>query len=293
MAESSTEIRQRVREFYDQIGWQQLDDGQFDDAIRFEDLRPVSREYLHRCHLRLGRYLPASGKYLLDAASGPIQYPEYLEYSRGFNFRICVDISLRALRQARQRIGAAGLCVQADVTSLPFPNDSLDGIVSLHTIYHVPKDLQERAVREIYRVLKPGTTAAIVYSWGEHSSLMKLLVNPLLYLRYLPGRIARFPFRWMRKRRRPVVVESGPQLYGFRFDYEWFASRNWGFPLEVKVWRSVSVPFLRLYVHRLLLGGYLLRWVYRMEERFPRFLGRHGYYPVLVIQKIKPADRID
>ena len=33
----------------------------------------------------------------------------------------------------------------ADVTNLPLKNDIVDAVVSLHTIYHVPKDEQRKA----------------------------------------------------------------------------------------------------------------------------------------------------
>ena len=37
-----------------------------------KDFRVVSRDYIHKCHLRVNDYLPRRGKYLLDVASGPI-----------------------------------------------------------------------------------------------------------------------------------------------------------------------------------------------------------------------------
>ncbi len=117
MAETATtppDVKQQVREFYDQVGWQQVDAGLYQNA-RYEDLRPVSQEYIHRCHLRVGRHLRTKGDYLLDAGSGPIQYPEYLEYSHGYNYRVCADISIVALQEARERIGSHGLFVVADI----------------------------------------------------------------------------------------------------------------------------------------------------------------------------------
>ena len=72
-----TNTKQQVREFYDQIGWSQVGDGLYQNA-RYEDLRPVSRDYIHMCHLRVKRYLEPYGEFLLDAGSGPVQWPEYL-----------------------------------------------------------------------------------------------------------------------------------------------------------------------------------------------------------------------
>ncbi|MEW6242318.1 MAG: hypothetical protein AB1564_16065, partial [Chloroflexota bacterium] len=102
--------KQQVREFYDQVGWSQVGEGLYQNA-RYEDLRPVSREYIHKCHLRVNRHLAPRGDFLLDAGSGPVQWPEYLTYSEGYRFRVCADISITALREARTRLGARGLYV--------------------------------------------------------------------------------------------------------------------------------------------------------------------------------------
>ena len=80
---SEGEVKQQVRQFYDQVGWQKVAGDQYQNA-RYEDLRPVSAEYIHRCHLRVGRHLAPAGRFLLDAGSGPVQYPEYLTYSQGY-----------------------------------------------------------------------------------------------------------------------------------------------------------------------------------------------------------------
>ena len=155
-----------VRDFYDQIGWEQDNDGIFEDALRFEDLRPVSSEYIKKCHQRVRNVLPHQGEYILDVASGPVQYDDYLKYHEGFEKRVCVDISFSALRAARQKLGSKGIYILGDITQLPFKENTFDAVVSLHTIYHVPFDFQAQAFKEIYRTLKSGKTAAIVYSWG-------------------------------------------------------------------------------------------------------------------------------
>ena len=161
-----TEIKQQVREFYDQVGWQQVSEGVYQNA-RYEDLRPVSREYIHRCHLRVRRHLQPQGRYLLDAGSGPIQYPEYLSYSEGYQYRVCADISHVALKDARERTGDHGLCVVADIANLPFKRDVFEGVVSLHTIHHLPPGDHVRAYQELYRVLASGSQAVVVNGWGK------------------------------------------------------------------------------------------------------------------------------
>jgi len=45
------ETKQGVRKLYDQIGWQKVSAGTYQNA-QYEDLRPVSRRYIQKCHLR-------------------------------------------------------------------------------------------------------------------------------------------------------------------------------------------------------------------------------------------------
>ena len=153
---SDVDIKQQVSQFYDEVGWQLEGDGTYQNA-RYEDLRPVAHEYIHRCHLRVKRHLKPSGRFLLDAGSGPVQYPEYLTYSEKYSYRVCADISLVALLEARKRLGERGLYVVADVSHLPFRADAFDGIVSLHTLHHLPAADQTAAYLDMYRILAPGS----------------------------------------------------------------------------------------------------------------------------------------
>src|SRR5689334_10026342 len=142
-----SETKQKVRELYDEIGWQQEADGNYQNA-RYEDLRPISAEYIHKARLRVNGALLPTGKLLLDAGSGPVQYDDYLTYSQGYEKRVCLDISIQALREARERIGAHGLFVVGDLASLPFKTDAFDGEVSMHAIHHLPVEEHPRAYAE-------------------------------------------------------------------------------------------------------------------------------------------------
>ncbi|MFZ6026494.1 MAG: class I SAM-dependent methyltransferase [Chloroflexota bacterium] len=276
--------KQQVSEFYDQVGWQEV--GVSDDGERryqnahYEDLRPVSAAYIHACHLRIGRHLDPQGYLLLDAGSGPIQYPEYLAYSKGYRYRVCADISIGGLQEARKRIGPHGLFVVCDIANLPFKADAFDGVVSLHTIHHLPQDEHGRAYDELYRVLAPARSAAIVNGWG--SAPLANLANGMVKA-----------YRRLRADRSQAEASSPPPAaaqpqgtFVKKHDAAWFqreiASR---IPAEILVWRTVNVHFLRTFIHARFGGRLLLRLLYGLEERFPHFLGKHGQYPIIVFRK--------
>jgi SAM-dependent methyltransferase len=270
-----TDIKQQVREFYDQVGWQEVSEGLYQNA-RYEDLRPVAQEYVHRCHLRVSRHLSPAGRYLLDAGSGPIQYPEYLEYSRGYERRVCVDVSIVALQEARRRIGDQGLFVVADVAYLPFKDGAFDGAVSLHTIHHLPETEHQRAFAGIHRTLAPKARSVIVNGWEE--STFSRLTDPLISLL---GR------RSAQNGKPPAESAEGKKgTFVRKHNPDWL-QREVGalFPLEIFVWRSLNVRFMRAFIRDRFGGRSLLRLVYWLEERFPHFAGRHGAYPLIVICK--------
>lgn len=287
------DIKRDVRQFYDQVGWQQVSEGVYQNA-HYEDLRPVARGYIHDCHLRLLRHLRPQGRYLLDAGSGPIQYPEYLEYSRGYQYRVCADISFIALQEARQRIGAHGLFVVADIANLPFKSGAFEGAVSLHTIHHLPEGEHLQAYSELQRTLTPGASAAVVNGWPGSSMMRRFepLVRLSLRLRNLANRLLGVEAP-RKARKESARQEATPEnelpkgTFTQRHDVAWVRNVVGALmPVEIYVWRSVSVRFLRALIHPWLGGRLWLRLLYWLEERNPRYFGENGQYPIIVIKKV-------
>lgn len=283
------EIKRQVRQFYDRVGWQRVGDCCYQNA-RYEDLRPVSREYIHRCHMRILQHLAPNGSYMLDAGSGPIQYPEYLEYSKGYKYRVCADISYVALEEARSRIGDHGLYVVADVANLPFAARVFEGVTSLHTIHHLPVKDQKNAYQEIYRVLAASRVAVIVNGWRQSAimrgfnPLIRLAKRLLAFYRKVSGR-SRVGFE------QEISSEASENrdpkgTYVHRQNPAWLTGEiGTLMPVEILVWRSVSTRFLRALIHRRLGGRWVLKVLFWLEERAPHFFGLYGQYPLIVIRK--------
>jgi len=273
--------KQKVKDFYDEVGWMQDSEGLFQNA-RFEDMRPVSREYIHKCHLRVNRHLAPTGYCLLDAGSGPVQWPEYLTYSDGYRFRVCADISITALKAARIQLGARGLYVVADIANLPFMPDAFDGVVSIHAIHHLPVEEHKRAYVELHRVLKPGRAAVAVNGW--YRPLLMRVVDPLIRIgRMLSGRSPKRKKDWSdgSLQEGTFVQKMTPRRLK--------AELNSLMHYEIFAWRSLSPRFMQWFVRPGAGGLILLRAVYWLEERFPHFFGKHGQYPLIVICKPERA----
>ncbi|HZU86475.1 MAG TPA: class I SAM-dependent methyltransferase, partial [Anaerolineaceae bacterium] len=292
------QIKQEVRSFYDRIGWHIENDGLYQNA-RYEDLRPVSQEYIHKCHLRVNRFITRQGNLLLDLGSGPVQYPEYLTYSENYQHRVCADISIVALIEARKRLGEQGLYVLLDAAHLPFSDNSFEGEVSLHTFHHLPIEDQKKAYREVYRVLKPGHSAAVVNAWpnpplAKFTERLIRLFEKLARLRHLGHKkdtqVTKKDVPTTNPK--PAIKEqqksSNPTgTFIQRINPAWLRQQLPEITIEINTWRSVNVRFLRAVIHRRLGGRYWLRFLYWLEERFPHYFGEKGQYPLIVLRKPK------
>jgi len=289
--------KKNVREFYNQVGWKQIDASLYQNA-QFEDLRPVSKEYIHRCHMRVNKHLSPEGRFLLDAGSGPVQYPEYLTYSENYHARVCMDISIVALQEARKRLGDHGRYVVGDIAHLPFMDDAFDGIVSLHTIHHVPMEDKLPAYEELYRTLTPGNSMVIVNGWTKAPLMTRL--SPFMDF------MKRFRGWWLRKIKNQQLKNRGGEnqveamneapdeetpkspagTYVQKLTAAWLtqALEN-RMDYEILVWRSVSVRFLRSVIYPDWGGRFWLKVLFLLEEIFPRLLGCIGQYPLVVVNK--------
>jgi SAM-dependent methyltransferase len=220
-----------VREFYDQYGWVKRDDGLYRDTADFTDTRPIARRYQSACNRRIYQAL-RKGEYLLDGASGAMSLPEHLDFSTNHTVRICLDFSIRALREAREKLGDRGLYVLGDITRLPFRDEAIDDVISLHTIYHVPQEQQATAVNEIVRVVKNNGRVVIVYVWPQSAAM-----DAVAWMRRIYGRLRRLGMPPKQAPKGAVPNEQQPSLFFCPQDFEWYrrdvAERHGG---QLKVW---------------------------------------------------------
>jgi ubiquinone/menaquinone biosynthesis C-methylase UbiE len=285
--------KREVQQFYDEIGWQ-IVDGELYQNARYEDLRPVSREYIHRCHLRAGRPLKQIGCFFLDAGSGPVQYPEYLTYSENYETRVCLDISIVALQEARKRLGEKSLYVVGDVAHLPFAPEIFDGLNSMHTLHHISVDDQLRAYDEFFRVLAHASVAVVVNGW-QVAPLMVHWAPVVHFAERVDGFLKRFQRQEIElKSEKPIQKvaktdnkEQQPTgTFVRKTDAAWLRENLSGrMNLEILVWRSVNVRWLRALIHPGLGGKLWLRLLYWLEERRPHYYGERGQYPLIIIRK--------
>jgi ubiquinone/menaquinone biosynthesis C-methylase UbiE len=276
---SLSEAKQSVKEFYDQYGWQKSDQDQFRDTEAFEDQRAVAADYWSSCHLRLCQYMQ-SGDYLLDVASGAIPNPEYFRYADNYKLRVCMDISLLALKQASLRLGGKGIFIMGDMTNLPLKDNLIDTVISMHTVYHIPEKEQTRAIGEAYRVLKDQGKAVIVYSWKD-AALMRRANSIKNFLLKLKGKPKKRIISSEKKN-----IEQKPALFVNQQNYHWFNTEiRSTYHARLEVYSAISRSFSQTFIRGNKLGNWLGKIIFRAENLLPNFFGRYGQYPVFLIHK--------
>lgn len=273
--------KKRVFDYYNEVSFVIRDSFKiYEDSSKWVDYREVSSDYIRNSHSSASGYLPGNGEYLLDIASGPIGLTEYMNLANGYEFRICVDISINALIQAKANIEKAnkkGIYICGDITNIPLKENSCDAVLSQHTLYHIPKNDQYEAVNELYRVAKKGSRIVIIYSWFYHSWFMNLSLNFVqLYriLRHFAGKL------YVR------MFKSKPRLYFYAHSPGWFKkSFEFSDQIEFYCWRSTNNYFLKMYIHKWFFGKRILQWLMKFEERHSKFMSTFGEYPAIVITK--------
>jgi SAM-dependent methyltransferase len=89
---------------------------------------------------------------------------------------IGMDRSPIGLFHAQQKAEMEGFFAtlsRADMTRIPFANESFDAILSINVIFHNPLHLMRKTINEIFRLLRPGGIAVITFQstrshrWGN------------------------------------------------------------------------------------------------------------------------------
>ena len=252
-----------VSKFYSAEGWD-ISDGATEDARRWEDLRECAKEYLIKCRLRILRHIPESGgENMLDMASGPIQYKEYLEFSKNFRKRYCVDLSSKALDRAKERIGDHGVFLHGSFFDIELEENFFDCTLSLHTLFHIDKDRQEEAVRKLIKVTKQGKPVIVVYS------------NPNTWVSSSPVRLIKSLIR----------KKDEENIYFHPHPLSWWSKFNDVADVKILPWRTFGSGHQKRLIPDNWLGKKMLRILFDLEDAFPRFFVKHSFFPMIILTK--------
>lgn len=100
-----------------------------------------------------------NGKKILDLGCGPGREAKYF-ISKGFEYT-GLELSKEILELAK-KIEPNAKYVFGDMRNIPFEDNSFNGVISLTSIIHIPKNQVELVLKEIYRVLQ--TKGVVLFS---------------------------------------------------------------------------------------------------------------------------------
>ena len=280
-------MSKNVFEYYKKIGWAKNDQGYFVDTGVNENLQKVCNDYNTATRRRVLWELQdqpgCEYKKILDCASGPVQYPEYIEYSSDYKSRYCVDFSMEALRWAEENLRSASqkkchfIC--NDFFEEPFEPNYFDSTISLHTLYHVDKELQEAFVNKLIECTKPGMKVIIIYS--NPFSLRACFALPLHLLLVMRAWIKNHIFG-----KSPLVKK----LYFARHPIGWWKRFSNRGEVRIKSYRSFTPVLEKFLIPDNIIGGFIYDFLFKFEKRnISKYLS--DYYMV-VIKKSFDIDNI-
>ncbi len=196
------EKARRVRSVFDSV------------ADRYDLMNDLMSAGLHRYWKRYTawRAEPRAGEWILDAAGGTGDLARFFSSEVGPRGRVVVlDVNLKMLQVGRRRLADEGLVgnldwLAADSEALPLPSGTFDSITMAFGLRNVTH--KGRALRELYRVLRPGGRLLVLefsqpvaplrplydaYSFGIIPKLGGMITGDQGSYRYLVESIRRHP----------------------------------------------------------------------------------------------------
>jgi hypothetical protein len=144
-----------------------------------------------------------------------------------------------------------------------------------------------RAYQELHRTLEPSSSGVIVNGW-DNPPLTRFLNIWIRFYDWLYAllRPQRKLLNSAPQSSRSVTQEAPRGTYVRKHNASWLQNDiGTLIPLKIWCWRSVSVRFMRTFIHQRYAGKTLLRLLYWFEERFPHFFGKYGQYPLIELGK--------
>ena len=263
------DVESRIREFYDSEGWVRGDDGKTQEDRFFRSFGRGRAGYNARVRRRTVSQFEGRNGVLLIAGGGDL--PEsHIQVAAQFNAVVCVDISWRALALNEEKLGAKGQYHLGSILEIPLADASVDAALCAHVLYHVDARDQERAVRELIRVTRPGGRVVILY------------MNPRAPLNLTQSILKRLSFNRMGRK---------ADLYKYVYPLSWW--RRFENVATVRLLPSDVMSTAQSQALRLdnAIGTRFFEWAARFEDAAPRVALKLWGYPVIVLDP-KPSASI-
>jgi SAM-dependent methyltransferase len=222
---------------------------------------------------------------LLDVGTGKHSIlPWFCAYQTGCEVHI-TDIgryvtvqrrTARFLPELRAMHGAGSITIERhDATSLAYRDEVFDAVTAISAIEHIPDDGDSGAVREAFRVLKPGGTFAVTVPLARGGAYWERYRPQNTYERQHAGAPVFFARYYDDSALRERIIDAAPfsqasvELWD---DHDWYR----------RVWCE-RVPFRN--VVKRLMGWWLTRRSIRNFVAVERYEGSGAWFGIVVLRK--------
>ena len=273
------DVEKSVQTFYDSFGWVETAGVSGEDAL-FREFSPPYYRYHEGVNDRTLKCFSRLDGKLLMAGGGDL--PEtHVAIAKIFSPTTFLDISERALAIAKRKFDGPAEYICGSILEIPKPEDYFDAAYCAHVIYHIDKDLQETAVRELIRVTRPGGRVIIIYH-NPDSLPQRLIQRGSGLLRRIHGAKRRL----QRSRRTDTVAgQNRPPLYFFAHRLAWWTRFDGECDVTMIPWDVLGNTQEEL----LFMFQPVARWGYRFcswfENKYPQKAVGWWSYPIIQLTK--------
>lgn len=262
-------IGKKVKEFYNKKGWNKKN-GQYQDSINWEDNRLVAKKYISRCRLRLARLINKPFKkkkydLSLEVGCGPIQYKEYLKYHEKFKINYFLDISQKALDEAKKIKVQNTKFICANIVNYKFKN-KFNLIVMNHVLYHIDNKYQKKVIYNLINALEKKGKLFVTYN--NKYSLWNIVF-------FIPQIIFN------------LFKSSERKIYFYKFSMKWWSQFEIKNTIKIKKYplRSISSRESKILIPDNSFGKKILDKVFVCEKKFPKLFLKLGTFYIIEITK--------
>jgi len=217
------------------------------------------------------------GGRLLMAGGGDL--PEsHVAIAKQFSETTFLDISQKALEVAKRKFNQKSEYVNGSILEIQKSEDFFDAAYCAHVIYHIDRELQEKAVREVIRVTRPGGLIVIIYRNPGS------LPTRLMHIRST-AKILGLERLVQRSKRNKSATRKRSPLYFFAHPLNWWTRFDNECDVELIPWDVMGngeEKGILMYNAIARLGYRFCSW---FENKYPNKAVQWWSYPVIVLTK--------